>query len=317
MDKRALLFATIAGETTGRVPCGFWHHFSGDCKFGSASIRAHKEYFESTDADILKVMNEHMYKLDREILRAEDWRKVRRQKFEDTPYVDFIGEFEAVRKEIPSEVPMFATLHGVLVSGYHSTEEPGNFSNPDNKVSSRLKEDPESVCTGLRTIAETLVELAVRLKQAGADGIYYAALGGERYRFTQDILERYVIPLDAFVIDAIRDTGLLSILHICKDKVRLPSYGSINADIVNWAVHECEYSLADGRGIFPGKTLLGGFDDRSGILAEGTADQIAAEAEKILSGAGRERFIFGADCTLPDDIEPWRINAVHDMAAKM
>lgn len=315
MNKRELLFAAIAGETTGRVPCGFWHHFSGDCKFGDASVKAHKEYFESTDADILKVMNEHMYVLDRKIFRPEDWRKVQRQKFEDTPYVDFIEEFKAIRKEIPAEVPLFATLHGVLVSGYHATEEPGNFSNPDNKVSSHLKEDPESVCTGLRTIAETLVELAARLKQAGADGIYYAALGGERYRFAQDMLEKYVIPLDSYVIDSIHNMDLLSVLHICKDKVRLPSYGSINADIVNWAVHECEYSLAAGRDIFPGKTLLGGFDDRSGILVEGTAEQIAAEAEKILSEAGRKKFIFGADCTLPENIEPWRINVVHNCAA--
>jgi uroporphyrinogen decarboxylase len=317
MDKRELLCAAIAGETTGRIPCGFWHHFTGDCKFGDASVKAHKEYFESTDADIFKVMNEHIYKLDREISAPEDWRKVRRQKFEDTPYVDFIEEFKAIRKEIPAEVPLFATVHGVLVSGYHATEEAGNFSNPDNKVSSHLKEDPEPVCAGLRTIAETLADLAVHLKDAGAEGIYYAALGGERYRFTKDILEKYVIPLDSYVIDAIHDTGLLSILHICKDKVRLPSYGSINADIVNWAVHECEYSLADGRDIFPGKTLLGGFDDRSGILVEGTEEQIAAEAERIIAGAGRKRFIFGADCTLPDDIEPWRINVVHACAAKM
>jgi uroporphyrinogen decarboxylase len=317
MDKRELLAATIAGEATGRVPCGFWNLFPDDCKFGDSSIRVHKEYFEATGVDVFKVMNEHMYRLDREIFHAEDWRKVRRQKFGDTPYVGFIEEFKAIRKEIPSEVPMFATLHGVLVSGYHATEDPGDFSNPNNKVSSHLKEDPESVCAGLRTIAETLVELAVRLKQAGVDGIYYAALGGERYRFTRNTLEKSVIPLDSYVIDAIRDAGLLSILHICKDKVQLPSYGSVNADIVNWAVHECEYSLAEGRKIFPGKTLLGGFDDRSGILVEGTADQIAAEAEKILSGAGRERFIFGADCTLPDDIAPWRIKAVHDRAGAM
>jgi uroporphyrinogen decarboxylase len=262
-------------------------------------------------------MNEHMYKLDREISSAEDWRKLRRQKFEDTPYVDFIEEFKAIRREIPSETPLFATIHGVFVSGYHATEGSGNFSNPNNRVTSHMREDPESVSVGLRTIAETLVDLVLHLKRAGADGIYYAALGGERYRLTQDILERYVIPLDSFVIDAIHDAGLLSILHICKDKVRLPSYGAINTDIVNWAVHECEYSLAEGRNIFPGKTLLGGFDDRSGILVEGTAEQITAEAGKILSEAGRERFIFGADCTLPDDIAPWRIKAVHDFAAKM
>jgi uroporphyrinogen decarboxylase len=317
MDKRELLCATLAGETTKRILCGFWHHFSEDYKAGSAAVQAHKEYFEATNPDIFKVMNEHMYKLDRTISHSEDWRKVRQESFENTPYVDFVEEFKAIRKEILSEVPIFATLHGVLVSGYHATETPGDFSNPNNMISCHLKEDPESVCLGLRTIAETLVELASRLKQAGVDGIYYAALGGERYRFTRDVLEKHLIPLDSFVIDSIHDMGLLSVLHICKDKVRLPSYGSIKADIVNWAVHDCEYSLVDGRSIFKDKTLLGGFDDRSGILVEGTIDDIALEAKRILSEVGRKRFIFGADCTLPDDIALWRIKAVHDCVAKM
>jgi uroporphyrinogen decarboxylase len=317
MNKRELLLAALGGDTVDRVPCGFWHHFSADCFFGEASVRAHREYFESTGVDVFKVMNEYRYKPDREISRAEDWRKIRRQVFGDTPYVDFIEEFKAIRREIPPEVPLFATVHGVFVSGYHGIKDEADFSDPNNRISCHMREDPESVYKGLWTIAETLTDLAARLKEAGADGIYYAALGGERYRFTQDILEKYVIPLDSHVIDSIRDAGLLSILHICKDQVRLPSYGKINADIVNWAVHDCEYTLAAGRDIFPGKTLLGGFDDRSGVLVEGSADEIAGEAENILSRAGRERFIFGADCTLPDGIEPWRIRAVIDRAAKM
>lgn len=315
MDKRELLYATIAGETTGRIPCGFWHHFPKEYSHGAASVQAHLAYFEATDADILKVMNEHMYRLDRDISCTADWRKVRRQKFEDTPYVDFIDEFKAIRDVIPSEVPLFATMHGVLVSGYHATEVLGHFMNPDNKISCQLREDPETVGAGLKTIADTLIELARRLKQAGADGIYYAALGGESYRFTQDLFETYIVPLDAYVIDAVHDMGLLSVLHICKDKVRVPSYRTIDADIVNWAVHDCGYSLADGRDIFPGKTLLGGFDDRSGVLVEGTKSEIEEEAMRIISEVGGRNYIFGADCTLPEDVEPWRINTVHDIAA--
>lgn len=315
MDKRELLQATLAGESTDRVLCGFWHHFPPEDKYGAASVRAHKTFYDATDADILKVMNEHLYRLDREVSCATDWRKVRQQKFEDTPYVEFIEEFKAIRKEIPSDVPLFATLHGVLVSGYHATEELGHFMNPGNRISCQLREDPESVCTGLWTVADTLVELSNRLRQAGVDGIYYAALGGERYRFTPELFEKYVVHLDAYVIEAIRSMGLLSVLHICKDQVRVPSYRTVDADIINWAVHDCDYSLADGREIFPDKTLLGGFDDRSGILVEGSKRDIQAEAERMLAEVGRRRFIYGADCTLPEDIEPWRIVAVQEVAA--
>jgi uroporphyrinogen decarboxylase len=332
MDKRELLQATLAGETTDRVPCAFWHHYPPECHYGSPSVQAHKKFYEATDADIFKVMNEHLYKTDREIFNPGDWRKIRQQKFEDGPYVDFVGEFKEIRKIIPPDVPLFATFHGVFASAFHASDGSvkfprpdgsDDFSNPDNMVSSHLREDPESVAAGLRVIGDTLIDLAVRLKQAGSDGIYYAALGGESYRFSKEILEKYIIPLDSYVNDALREAGLLTILHICKDKVRIPSYGKINADIVNWAVHDSnndygsEYSLAEGRKIFPGKTILGGFDDRSGILVEGTKEEIEAEAGNILQKAGRKQFIFGADCTLPDDIELWRINTVHTRAAAL
>ena len=133
-------------------------------------------------------------------------------------------------------------------------------------VSRHLREDPESVCKGLDVVTETLIELCGELKKAGADGIYYAALGGEAYRFTEDVFTSYVKKYDSMVIDGINDTGAISILHICKDKI---------------------------------------FDDRTGILVEGTKEEILAETDRIVKEAGRDKLIIGSDCTLPGDIEPW------------
>lgn len=312
MDKRELLHATLSGETGNRLLCGFWHHFDDSARAGQASVAAHKEFFEKTDADILKVMNEHLYRLEQTVETAADWSRVRPVSFAAGPYAEYVEEFKAIRAAIPAEVPLFATVHGVLVSAYHATEKPGNFSNPDNMVSRHLRESPESVAVGLEAVARTLIELCGHLARAGADGIYYAALGGESYRFDRPLFESFVKPYDAMVIDAVNGLDAISILHICKDKVVVPMYRGINADIVNWAVHECEYSLSDGRTLFPGQTLLGGFDDRSGVLVSGTAEEIERETDRIVAEAGRLRFIVGADCTLPGNVETWRINTVRD-----
>lgn len=314
MNKRELLQATLQGEETDRVPCGFWHHFAEANKYGSASTQAHFDFYKRTDVDMLKIMNEHTYVLDREITKADDWKLVRQQKFEDTPYGDFIDECVMIKKGMPSDVPLLATLHGVLVSAFHATEVPGGFSNPNNKITTDLKNDPDSVGKGLQTIADTLVVLVEKLAKLGIDGIYYASLGGEEYRFSQVFFEQYVKPFDAYVIDAIRNAGMISFMHICKDKVMLPAYKGIDADVFNWAVNDCTYSLADGRALFPGKTLLGGYDDRSGVLVDGTEQQIVAKGKAIIKEVGREKFIFGADCTLPETVEAWRINTVHTLA---
>jgi uroporphyrinogen decarboxylase len=317
MDRRERLLAVLAGEKVDRVPCAFWHHYADDCKFGDSSIRAHLNFFQEAPCDVFKVMNEHMFHIGESIKRPEDWKTIRQEPFASSPYPSLVDEVKAIRKGLPSDLPVFVTVHGVLVSAYHATEVPGNFSNPNNMVSSHLREDPESVACGLQIIADSLIALCIKLLETGVDGIYYAALGGESYRFSKELLETYVVPFDKQVIDAIKREGGLSILHICKDKVQLPSYATIDADIINWDVHDCPYPLASGRTIFPGKTLLGGFDDRSGILVEGTKTEIEEEARNIVSEAGRERLIIGADCTLPENIEPWRIQTVVKLSKQL
>ncbi len=310
MDRKECLARVLAGEDIDRVLCAFWHHYDSRHKYGKASVAAHAAFYREVPCDIFKVMNEHMFRINESIEKPSDWARVTRIPFEKGPYPGLIEEAVAIRKVLPIDLPMFATVHGVLVSAYHATDTPGNFVNPNNKVSTHLREDPASVTKGLQVVADTLCELCDRLLDAGMDGIYYAALGGEAYRFEQPFFEKYVKPFDKQVVEHVKSRGGLTILHICKGQVRLPMYQGIDADIINWDVHDCPYKLADGRKLFPGKTLLGGFDDRSGILVEADHDSIEKEAERIVQEVGRKRFILGADCTLPENIESWRINAV-------
>jgi len=307
MDGRERLHAVLDGEQLGFVPSAFWHHYDQAHMFGEQSVEAHLRFYQEVRCDLFKVMNEHMFHIGETISKPEDWKKIRKESFQESPYPAFIEECKAIKKRLPSDVPLFATVHGVLVSAYHATEKPGNFSNPNNMISRHLRENPEAVAKGLAVVADSLCVLCEQILDAGLDGVYYAALGGEAYRFDQQLFERYVKPFDAQVIGTIKAKGGVSILHICKDNVRLPMYQGIDADIINWDVHDCPYPIESGRALFPDKTLLGGFDDRSGILVEGTKEEIERETERIISAAGRKRFILGADCTLPEGIEPWRI----------
>ena len=51
-----------------------------------------------------------------------------------------------------------------------------------------------------------------------------------------------------------------------------------------------------------GRPFLGGFD-RKGVIAQGSPAEIRRQVEVILQQAP-ERFILGADCTVPNDT-PW------------
>ena len=59
---------------------------------------------------------------------------------------------------------------------------------------------------------------------------------------------------------------------------------------------------------------MGGLANRSGVLVNGTEEEIRSEVHKVLQDFGTQGFILGADCTLPTDIELWRVNAAVEAA---
>lgn len=77
---------------------------------------------------------------------------------------------------------------------------------------------------GLAVIAESLAEFAVACLDAGADGIYFSAQGGEADRFSEHVFLEFIKPHDLTVLNAIRSKGELNIIHICRDNVRLHLY---------------------------------------------------------------------------------------------
>ncbi len=97
-------------------------------------------------------------------------------------------------------------------------------------------------------------------------------------------------------------------VHICKPSVNLQAYVDYPGDVFNWASHANDLSLRDGYALFQ-RPILGGFDDRSGVLVDGTYAEIAAEARSIAAMNADIPFLLGADCTLPTNLDSGRIRA--------
>jgi len=109
------------------------------------------------------------------------------------------------------------------------------------------------------------------------------------------------------VLDAIKDSGEFHLLHICRERVRLPLYADYPGHAVNWAVTKNDLSLAEGKKLFQ-RPVIGGMDDR-GVIISGPIEEIQAEVGQIIAGAGTRGFMLGADCTLPTDINLDHIRA--------
>ncbi len=317
MFKRDELLAFLKDGTPMQgIPAGFWMHFPAAAQRGGAAIDAHVRYYDQTGVPLVKIMNEHPYRFPERIEVPEDWRKIRPQALEDTDYPAFLDEIRMLRARMGENALILATIHGVLVSACHATDGMGKFPDLNNTVTRHLKENPEATATGLSIIAETLKRLSVACIEAGADGIYYAALGAEEERFSEALYTTYVRPLEIELLGSLIDRGVV-FLHICKDHPRLPMFQEYPCHVVNWAEHSSRYTLEDGAALFPRQRILGGFDNKGGLLFDGDAEQIKRHISGVIERIGRERTIIGADCTLPGTTDTARIRSIVELCARL
>lgn len=83
-------------------------------------------------------------------------------------------------------------------------------------------------------------------------------------------------------------------------------YTDYPAKAINWAAVVEGVPLEEGKRLFGGKAVIGGFGNLDNeILYTGTKEEIQAETKRLLAAAGRTGVILGADCTVPRDTD-WK-----------
>ncbi len=315
MTKKERVIAAIQGQPVDRVPSGFWLHFPPDCFSGEAAVKAHLDFFRETGTDIQKIMNENLVPCDIPIQTAADWKRLK-PFHRDSPFI--VNQVELIQRILDKtggEGLTLATVHGIVASAWHARGGSAGYETGSGLLAAHLRENPQAVAEGWKVIADGLAILADACLEAGADGIYYAALGGERYLFTEEEFQTYVKPYDLQILQA-ADRSAYNVLHLCKDQLNLSRYQDYPGAVVNWGVYEQNPSLQEGEKWFADRVLLGGLDDRAGVLVDGSEQQIQAEVQRVLDQMQGRRFILGADCTLPTEIDYRRIRTAVEATKK-
>ncbi len=270
--------------------------------------------------DICKIMNENLVPCMGSMNKPEDFTKFRSISIRDDFMAAQLELVRQIRKRCSPDVFLAGTLHGTVASCVHPLHRAGIKA-----VSARyflrdcLRENPVPVWDAMERITEGMCELAKAYIEEGLDGIYYAALGGETWIYTDEEFDMWVRPCDYKIMKAIKDAGGRCILHICKEGLQLQRYKGYEAyaDIINWGVYDAPYSLKAGQSLFPDSTLMGGFPNRRGIMVDGTLESIREETLRIIKDFGKTGFVIGADCTLPTETDYRRIRTIVDAAKEL
>jgi len=308
LNKRDRVLSLLdPGTIRGYVPAAFFMHFGPTYREGEAAIERHLAYFHHTGMDFVKIQYEHAFPPIPEIRRPEDW--ARMPHYGDDFYAAPLKVVEGLVRAARHEALVLVTLYSPFMCAGHTTS--------DELVTEHMKLDPEAVKSGLEIITDSLMGFVRGCIQLGVDGFYASTQGGEAHRFAgTDLFASYVKPYDIVLMEEADGACPFNILHICDycgGYDDLTPFLDYPLDVVN-----CSLQVGD-RAMMPhevsdlfGRPFMGGMD-RHGVIASGNVTAVREEVNAVLSQAP-DRFILGADCTIPGDTDWDVIRAAVDVA---
>jgi uroporphyrinogen decarboxylase len=298
MNKRETVLALLdLGKPQTYVPAAFFLHFDPSCHFGRAAVDKHLEFFRATGMDFVKIQYERSFPHLPAIQRPDDW--ARMPLYGEDFFEPQLEAVEGIVKAVKREAVVVVTLYSPFMCASHAVGE--------EKVLHHIRENPEPVIKGMEIVTESLMTFVKACIRLGVDGFYHSTQGGETHRLADRALfDALVRPHDLAVMKEAERSCIFNILHVCdyvgeyEDLERFRDYpGHVVSCPLK--VGGRPLPLSEAYRLF-NRPAMGGLD-RRGVLATGSDAQIRAEVEATLRAAP-ERFMLGADCTVPAET-PW------------
>ncbi len=296
MNKRDLLLNLLENNLpVPYIPAAFFLHFDPEYHQGQAAVEKHLEYFHYTGMDFVKIQYERVFPHLPQIQRPEDWRKM--PPYKQDFYEPQLGVVKGLVSTTKHEALVIMTLYSPFMCAGHSAGL--------DALSRHIEADPESVKAGMQIITDSLMTFVRDCIDLGVDGFYTSTQGGESGRFSDPgMFDECIKPYDLILMEEINQRCDFNILHICDYS---GAYDSITRfrDYPGHVV-SCPHLLKGQRlspgevaGFF-GRPVMGGLD-RHGIIATGSPAQVQAAVQEVLQSAPN-KFILGADCTVPSEV---------------
>ncbi|MDP6040457.1 MAG: uroporphyrinogen decarboxylase family protein [Candidatus Latescibacteria bacterium] len=284
------------------VPAGFFIHFDKTCHHGQAAIDKHLEFYQHTGMDFVKIQYETPFPPRLEIKSPDDWGKMPlygKDFYEDQLYI-----VEGLVKKAKKDALVIMTTYSPFMCAGQTTRHTPDMG--QTLITEHIKENPEKVKQGMEVITESLMLFVKACIELGVDGFYASTQGGESHRFEDiELFNACVKPYDLALMEEMNRCCQFNILHVCDfhdGYDSLAPFVDYPGDVVNCSLTlgDQEISAKEVSRMF-GRLYMGGLD-RKGVIATGTEGEIDAAVAEVLQEAP-DRFILGADCTLPADID--------------
>ncbi|HUV31910.1 MAG TPA: uroporphyrinogen decarboxylase family protein [Acidobacteriota bacterium] len=322
---RERLQMIIAGERPDRYAASFWRHFYHLEHHAEGTVEAMLEFQKRFDWDFMKInpradyhvedwgLRQHWShdefrkhtKTDFPVRTPDDWLRIEPLAPTAPVLAEHLTVVSKIRRRSDRELPILMTVFTPLAVAGRLVEENGLLAD-------HLRTAPEKVEVALRAITDTFVRYVSELRNAGADGLFYATTQwASRDLLTWQEYERFGVPYDLEVIRA-AEADALNLLHVCSGSNYLKELSDLeyNASLYNWDASEPTNLPLDKAQLRRG-AVVGGADQR-GWLLQGTPDEVSRMIEKLKADNDPSRLIIGPGCSIPPETPMENLKAVKD-----
>ena len=296
MNKRDLVMSLLDKDKKQEViPAAFFLHFDEVYHRGQAAIDKHLEFFRYTGMDFVKIQYENVFPARPEIQKPADWENM--TLYNKDFYADQLNIVDSLVKRVQKEALIIMTLYSPFMCAGHTS---------DLQIIKHIKENPAKAKKGIEIITESLMIFVKECIKLGVDGFYHSTQGGESHTFNDSALFKECIkPYDLILMEEVNRSCDFNILHVC-------DYHGGYADLtpfLDYPGHIVNCSLELGTDKLTAQEVSQMFDrpfmgglDRLGIIFSGNRDEIKKAVETECSQKST-KFLLGADCTVPSDID--------------
>jgi uroporphyrinogen decarboxylase len=238
------------------------------------------------------------------ITSANDWRKISVIPANHPEFDKQLRSIARIRKALPKPFRIVMTVFSPISVA-------GDMVPNDDILIQHLREQPDSVESALKAIQSTFKDLVVEMRDAGADGIFYATTQwASADRLTRDELQRFGLAYDRPVWDAAGDDAF-NVLHVCDANNYLKEYRDFKAPLTNWDTSDpTNATLGDGYEVLR-TPVMGGIPHKTALLND-TPDLLREKTGRLIASHRKLPFAVGPGCAVPVTVPEANIAAVRD-----
>lgn len=316
INRKELVLNAMDNKPVERVPAGFWFHFLADEIHSDAFaqpelteelLAGELKYIEESQPDFVKIMTDGFFPYTNEsFIKAKTAADLKHVKPLDKDDKWFNYQVEYAKKITDKYGDEIATFYNLFVPGTILKFMQPNFEDGEPYLAALVREDKEAVKQVFDVISDDLAELAKRvITEAHVTGIYLSLQNLLGEGITRELYEEVFGPGERKILAAANSVSDYNILHICGyagHRNDLSWYEDYEVKTINWAAVVEDVPLSEGKKLFGGRAVLGGFGNTvDDVIYKGSEAEIKAEVRRLLDEAGTTGVILGADCTVPRD----------------